>query len=242
MPTILLTAKAAKLLRRAKRKRRLLRDFDFQIDVLLARGGRDSRQPILVREVFRPRPVSRWKDPPVPANSRPVIFPRMVHGAMRTLELFLMRLYLPESLRVITYSLHLFAEPDRSRDSTAILAEGGERYVFLSVDVRRDRHCNIVRRWRLKCVARTCPSTSLRIGPPHTNIHKRLAALVRFRLRGLPVICSCVTNQRCASGCAIVSSDPKRTRKLVRASLHRPLFNPPITMPRRPLRQRLQQD
>ena len=76
--------------------------------------------------------------------------------------------------------------------------------------------------------------------PLHTTIHNRLAALVRFRLRGLPELCSCVTNQTCASGCAIVSSAPKRTQKVARASLPRPLFNPHITTPRK--LQRLQRN
>jgi len=75
-------------------------------------------------------------------------------------------------------------------------------------------------------------------GRPRPHNH-RLAALVRFQLRRLPEVCSCVTNQRCASGCAIVSSAPKRIRKAARASLHRPLCNPPITMPLRPRRPRL---
>lgn len=35
-------------------------------------------------------------------NSGPVTVPRMVQGAIRTSGLFLMRLYFPESLRVIT--------------------------------------------------------------------------------------------------------------------------------------------
>jgi len=41
----------------------------------------------------------------VAANSGPVIFPRMVQGKIRTLELLRIRLNLPESLRLITYSL-----------------------------------------------------------------------------------------------------------------------------------------
>ena len=73
---------------------------------------------------------------------------------------------------------------------------------------------------------------------PHKQIRNRLAALVRFQLRGLPGVCSCVTNQRCASGCAIASSAPKRIRKAAKASLHRPRCNPPITMPVRPPRLR----
>ena len=36
-----------------------------------------------------------------PGNSGPVIFPRIVQGATRTVGLFLIRLNLPESLRVI---------------------------------------------------------------------------------------------------------------------------------------------
>ena len=36
------------------------------------------------------------------ATSGPVILPRMVQGAIRTWGLFRMRLYFPESLRVIT--------------------------------------------------------------------------------------------------------------------------------------------
>ncbi len=47
--------------------------------------------------------------------------------------------------------------------------------------------------------------------------------------RRLPEKCSCVTNQRCASGCAIALSAQKRTLMPVRASLHRRLFSPPIT-------------
>ena len=38
----------------------------------------------------------------VPGNSGPVIRPRMVQGATRTHELLRRRLYLPESLRVMT--------------------------------------------------------------------------------------------------------------------------------------------
>ena len=41
----------------------------------------------------------------MPANSGPVIVPRMLQGATRIWELFRMRLYFPESLRVITNSL-----------------------------------------------------------------------------------------------------------------------------------------
>jgi hypothetical protein len=73
---------------------------------------------------------------------------------------------------------------------------------------------------------------------PH---HRGLAALVRFRWPRLPELCSCVTNQRCASGCAIVSSALKRIRKPVRASLHRPLCSPRITIPMRPRSHRLQE-
>lgn len=57
-----------------------------------------------------------------------------------------------------------------------------------------------------------------------------LAVLVRFPRLGLPVLCSCVTNQTCASGCAIVLSAPKRVRKRARASRHRLLFNLLTTM------------
>ena len=76
--------------------------------------------------------------------------------------------------------------------------------------------------------------TRARAPAPH---HNRLAALVRFPPPRLPALCSCVTNQRCASGCAIVSSAPKRTPKAARASRHRPLFSLLITMLRRILRQ-----
>jgi hypothetical protein len=38
----------------------------------------------------------------VAVHSGPVILPRAVHGAIRTCELFLMRLYLPVRLLVIT--------------------------------------------------------------------------------------------------------------------------------------------
>src|ERR1700756_1925528 len=38
-------------------------------------------------------------------NSAPVAFPRTVAGAILTSELFRIRLYLPESLLVITYNL-----------------------------------------------------------------------------------------------------------------------------------------
>ena len=48
---------------------------------------------------------------------------------------------------------------------------------------------------------------------PHDQVINRLAALVRFKPHRLPALCSCVTNQTCASGCAIVLSAPKRTRK-----------------------------
>jgi hypothetical protein len=43
------------------------------------------------------------------ANSGPVILPRMVQGAIWTFGLFLMRLYFPESLRVIMYSFSSFS-------------------------------------------------------------------------------------------------------------------------------------
>jgi len=49
----------------------------------------------------------------VPANSGPVILPRMVQGAIRTCGLLRMRLYFPESLRVITYSLP-FSSPNQT--------------------------------------------------------------------------------------------------------------------------------
>jgi len=43
----------------------------------------------------------------VPSNSSPVILPRIVQGATLTRELLRMRLYLPESFRVITQSFPL---------------------------------------------------------------------------------------------------------------------------------------
>jgi len=49
----------------------------------------------------------------VAANSGPFILPRMVQGAIRTCGLFLRRLYFPESLRVITYSLP-FSSPNQT--------------------------------------------------------------------------------------------------------------------------------
>src|SRR5438270_7843912 len=49
----------------------------------------------------------------VAAKSGPFILPRMVQGAIRTCGLFLRRLYFPESLRVITYSLP-FSSPNQT--------------------------------------------------------------------------------------------------------------------------------
>src|SRR5215468_3463541 len=49
----------------------------------------------------------------VPANSGPVTVPRMVHGAIRICGLLRMRLYLPESLPVITYNLP-FSSPNQT--------------------------------------------------------------------------------------------------------------------------------
>ena len=57
----------------------------------------------------------------------------------------------------------------------------------------------------------------------------KAGSLVSFHQAGLPEICSCVTNQTCASGCAIVLSAPKKAKKQVRVSRHRLLFSPPIT-------------
>ena len=55
------------------------------------------------RIVFRARgQSSAGRRRVVPGNSAPVILPRRVQGAIRTCGLFPMRLYLPESLRVIT--------------------------------------------------------------------------------------------------------------------------------------------
>ena len=50
---------------------------------------------------------SGGKSRAVASNCGPVILPRMVHGAIRTWGLFRIRLYFPESLRVLTYSLSL---------------------------------------------------------------------------------------------------------------------------------------
>ena len=46
----------------------------------------------------------------------------------------------------------LLAEPDRSRDSNAVLAEGREGNIFLPADFRRKRHGDIVRRegWNVR--------------------------------------------------------------------------------------------
>ncbi len=76
---------------------------DLNEDVLLAPEKGNSRQPILLLNcLVSARPVFGRKYARLAANSGPVILPRMVQGAIRTWELFRMRLYFPESLRVIT--------------------------------------------------------------------------------------------------------------------------------------------
>ncbi len=68
---------------------------------------RQPRHPVFpMQRLLRVRPLRRAEAlAPVPANSGPVILPPMVHGASFTCGLLRMRLYFPESLRVITYTL-----------------------------------------------------------------------------------------------------------------------------------------
>jgi hypothetical protein len=59
-----------------------------------------------LRTVSRARsPSSADKIRAVASNSGPVIFPRMVHGAIRTLGLFRIRLHFPAPASLVTYNL-----------------------------------------------------------------------------------------------------------------------------------------
>ena len=70
----------------------------------------------------------------VAANSGPVILPRMVQGATRTWGLLRMRLYFPESLRVITYSLSSCSPNQTGVARRPRFAKSGKDNVFLALD------------------------------------------------------------------------------------------------------------
>ncbi len=78
--------------------------IDLDVNVLLAPDERNSRQPIFLLRLSCEHGASLLAGSirALASNSGPVILPRMLQGAIRTWELFRMRLYFPESLRVIT--------------------------------------------------------------------------------------------------------------------------------------------
>ena len=82
----------------------------------------------------------------MPANSGPVILPRMVQGAIPTCGSFRMRLYFPESLRVFTYSLSS-ASPNQTGVGTAtpLLRKVERLMYFRPLNFAGDGHHNIVR-------------------------------------------------------------------------------------------------
>jgi hypothetical protein len=89
----------------------------------------------------------------VAANSGPVIL--LAHGTRGDPNLGVVsdafvftRVTAGHHIKLVIF----FAEPDRSVNRTAILAERAKRYVFLAPDFRRNRHSDIVRRKGLECV------------------------------------------------------------------------------------------
>jgi hypothetical protein len=76
--------------------------IDLDVNVLLAPDEGNSRQHFLWIVLRARGQSSAGSMRALASNSGPVILPRMLQGATRTWELLRMRLYLPESLRVIT--------------------------------------------------------------------------------------------------------------------------------------------
>src|SRR6185369_15783826 len=72
---------------------------------LLHKNGIRSSQYLRSSVLRAPGQSSGGRIRATPVNSGPIILPRMMQGATRSCGLFLIRLYFPESLRLITYSL-----------------------------------------------------------------------------------------------------------------------------------------
>jgi hypothetical protein len=126
----------------------LLRDCDFQKDVLLAGEERDSRQPIFTLDGFAGcRPVARWKNPR--SRSKLEAGDPSANGTRGDPNFGVVSdafVFAGVTAGHHVKPVIFFTEPDRSVDRTAILAERGKRYVFLALDFRRNRHEDIVRR------------------------------------------------------------------------------------------------